>query len=107
MTTLGLAEPQNKFHSQHSRIYFVAEAFMEIFFVGDPTVFGNLQPANEVLDAMKEVIDEKNFNGYAPSVGFIEARQAVAEYSAHQAIKGREITAKDVWKAFLNNFKNN
>jgi aspartate/methionine/tyrosine aminotransferase len=64
--------------------------------IGDPTVFGNLQPAIEILDAMKEVIDEKNFNGYAPSVGFIEARQAVAEYSAHQVIKGREINAKDV-----------
>ena len=48
---------------------------------GDPTTFGNLQPANEILDAMKQVIDEKNFNGYAPSVGFIEAREAVAEYS--------------------------
>ena len=49
--------------------------------IGDPTTFGNLQPANEILDAMKKVIDEKNFNGYAPSVGFIEAREAVAEYS--------------------------
>lgn len=49
---------------------------------------------------MKEVIDEKNFNGYAPSVGFIEARQAVAEYSLHQVIKGREITAKDVRDRF-------
>jgi len=48
---------------------------------GDPTTFGNLQPANEILDAMKQVIDEKKFNGYAPSVGFIEAREAVAEYS--------------------------
>lgn len=63
--------------------------------IGDPTTFGNLQPAREILDAMKQVIDEKNFNGYAPSVGYIEAREAVAEYSAHQgAIK--EISAKDV-----------
>ena len=59
-------------------------------------MFGNLQPAEEILGAMKEVIDEKNFNGYAPSVGFIEARQAVAEYSSHQVIKGRQITANDV-----------
>jgi tyrosine aminotransferase len=51
------------------------------YFAGDPTTFGNLQPANEILDAMKRVIDEKNFNGYAPSVGFIEAREAVAQYS--------------------------
>lgn len=59
-------------------------------------MFGNLLPAQEIIDAMKEVIDEKNFNGYAPSVGYVEARQAVAEYSAHQVIKGREISAKDV-----------
>ncbi|KAL7011425.1 hypothetical protein ACKWTF_014259 [Chironomus riparius] len=63
--------------------------------IGDPTTFGNLQPANEILDAMKQVIDEKNFNGYAPSVGFIEAREAVAEYSAHQG-KIKEISGKDV-----------
>lgn len=44
---------------------------------------------------MKRVIDEKNFNGYAPSVGFIEAREAVAEYSAHQGVI-KEISAKDV-----------
>ncbi|KAG5684610.1 hypothetical protein PVAND_013835 [Polypedilum vanderplanki] len=63
--------------------------------IGDPTTFGNLLPANEILDAMKKVIDDKNFNGYAPSVGFIEAREAVAEYSAHQGVI-KEISAKDV-----------
>lgn len=37
------------------------------------------------------------YNGYAPSVGFIESRQAVAEYCQHQAYSERyEITAKDV-----------
>lgn len=75
---------------------FSIEDFFFVLSTGDPTVFGNLQPAQEIIDAMKEVIDEKNFNGYAPSVGYIEARQAVAEYSAHQVIKGREISAKDV-----------
>lgn len=86
--------------------------------LGDPTIFGNLQPATQILDAMKQVIDEKKFNGYAPSVGYVEAREAVAEYSgnnfvthkkrsktrdfffvvfktAHQGII-KEISAKDV-----------
>lgn len=64
-------------------------------FKGDPTTFGNLQPADEVLEAMKQVIDEGNFNGYGPSVGFIESRQAVADYSQHQAYYS-EVTANDV-----------
>lgn len=68
---------------------YISEFF---FFLGDPTTFGNLQPANEVLDAMKKVIDEGNYNGYGPAVGFIEAREAVAEYSRHQG----NISAKDV-----------
>lgn len=41
---------------------------------------------------MKQVVDEGNFNGYGPSVGFVEARQAVAEYSRHQG----NVSAKDV-----------
>lgn len=44
---------------------------------------------------MKQVIDEGNFNGYGPSVGFIESRQAVADYSQHQAFYS-EITPDDV-----------
>ena len=44
---------------------------------------------------MKQVIDEGNFNGYGPSVGFIESRQAVADYSQHQAYYS-EIKAADV-----------
>lgn len=41
---------------------------------------------------MKNVIDEGNYNGYGPSVGFIEAREAVAEYSQHQG----DVEANDV-----------
>lgn len=44
---------------------------------------------------MKEVIDDGNFNGYGPSVGFVESRQAVADYSQHQALRA-EITPNDV-----------
>ncbi|CRK96860.1 CLUMA_CG009926, isoform A [Clunio marinus] len=60
--------------------------------IGDPTTFGNLPPADQVLDAMKSVISDGSYNGYGPSVGFIEARQAVAEYSQHQG----DISASDV-----------
>jgi hypothetical protein len=31
--------------------------------LGDPTTFGNLQPADQVLEAMKDVIDQGNYNG--------------------------------------------
>lgn len=41
---------------------------------------------------MKQTIDEGNFNGYGPAVGFLESRQAVAEYSRHQG----DIEANDV-----------
>jgi len=60
--------------------------------IGDPTTFGNLPPADEVLEAMKQVIDGGRYNGYGPSVGFVESRQAVAEYSQHQG----KVSAKDV-----------
>lgn len=51
-----------------------------------------MQPADEVLDAVKQAIDSGNYNGYAPAVGFLESREAVAEYSQHQG----KISAKDV-----------
>lgn len=81
--------------------FFDCKYFFVALSTGDPTVFGNLPPAQEILDAMKEVLDENHFNGYAPSVGYTEARQAVADYSAHQVIKGRGITANDVRKLDL------
>uniref|UniRef100_A0A670IMY3 Tyrosine aminotransferase n=1 Tax=Podarcis muralis TaxID=64176 RepID=A0A670IMY3_PODMU len=37
--------------------------------IGDPTVFGNLPPDDEVIQAMKEALDSGQYNGYAPSVG--------------------------------------
>ncbi|CAO1417172.1 unnamed protein product [Diamesa hyperborea] len=60
--------------------------------IGDPTTFGNLQPAKEVTDAIKQVVDDGNYNGYGPSVGFLEAREAVAEYVQHQGpVKASDI----------------
>lgn len=60
--------------------------------IGDPTTFGNLKPAPQVIDAIRKVVKEGSKNGYGPSNGFPEARQAVAEYVAHQG----PVSANDV-----------
>ncbi|KAG7245318.1 hypothetical protein INR49_030873 [Caranx melampygus] len=48
--------------------------------IGDPTVFGNLPTDDAVLQAMKDAIDSQKYNGYAPSVGYLKSRQAVANF---------------------------
>ncbi|XP_077371646.1 tyrosine aminotransferase isoform X2 [Festucalex cinctus] len=48
--------------------------------LGDPTVFGNLPTDDAVLQAMKDAIDSHQYNGYAPSVGYLKSRQAVAKF---------------------------
>lgn len=37
--------------------------------LGDPTVFGNLLPPEEVLDAVHGSLQSQSYNGYAPSTG--------------------------------------
>ena len=36
---------------------------------GDPTVFGNLSPPCEAIEAVVESVRSTQFNGYAPSTG--------------------------------------
>ncbi|XP_013133980.1 PREDICTED: tyrosine aminotransferase [Papilio polytes] len=60
--------------------------------VGDPTTFGNLNPPEQVLQAVRESIELHTSRGYGPAKGHQEAREAVAEYSAHQG----NVTAEDV-----------
>ncbi|XP_017274502.1 tyrosine aminotransferase [Kryptolebias marmoratus] len=48
--------------------------------IGDPTVFGNLPTDDAVLQAIKDAIDSQKYNGYAPSVGYLKSRQAVANF---------------------------
>uniref|UniRef100_A0A8C9ZAT5 Tyrosine aminotransferase n=1 Tax=Sander lucioperca TaxID=283035 RepID=A0A8C9ZAT5_SANLU len=48
--------------------------------IGDPTVFGNMPTDIAVLQAMKDAIDCQKYNGYAPSVGYLKSRQAVANF---------------------------
>ncbi|XP_026326823.1 tyrosine aminotransferase-like isoform X2 [Hyposmocoma kahamanoa] len=60
--------------------------------VGDPTTFGNLNPPEQVLQSIRESIDWNKSRSYGPAVGHLDARQAVAEYSAHQG----NVAAEDV-----------
>uniref|UniRef100_A0A672ZSV6 Tyrosine aminotransferase n=1 Tax=Sphaeramia orbicularis TaxID=375764 RepID=A0A672ZSV6_9TELE len=48
--------------------------------IGDPTVFGNLPTDETVRQALKDAIDSEKYNGYAPSVGYLKSRQAVANF---------------------------
>merc|ERR1740137_245470 len=61
--------------------------------IGDPTVFKNLNPAPEVVQAIHDALDSGIHNGYGPSTGFLESRQAVAE---HISVPGGAVTADDV-----------
>ncbi|XP_021191290.3 tyrosine aminotransferase [Helicoverpa armigera] len=60
--------------------------------VGDPTAFGNLQPSENIIDAICDIAKQNDSRNYAPTIGHREARQAVAEYSAHQGM----VSADDV-----------
>ncbi|KAL4712813.1 hypothetical protein ACJJTC_011883 [Scirpophaga incertulas] len=60
--------------------------------VGDPTTFGNLNPPEQVIQAVRESVEWHTSRGYGSMVGHQEARQAVAEYSVHQG----PVTADDV-----------
>ncbi|XP_046991821.1 tyrosine aminotransferase [Schistocerca americana] len=61
--------------------------------IGDPTTFGNLRPAPEVVKALHDSIDSGSYHGYGPSVGHLEAREAVARYSSTEKV---HVEAKDV-----------
>ncbi|KAK4049761.1 hypothetical protein OIO90_005342 [Microbotryomycetes sp. JL221] len=48
--------------------------------LGDPSTFGNLPPPKEALDAIHASLDSGLANGYPASVGYADARQAIAQY---------------------------
>lgn len=61
--------------------------------IGDPTVFGNLRPCEEILQPLIDSVRSMDHNGYAPSTGFWEAREAVARYSMRE---DAPLSAEDV-----------
>ena len=48
--------------------------------IGDPTIFGNLNPSSNAITAITEALQSGKYNGYAPSSGYVESRQAIAEH---------------------------
>jgi DNA-binding transcriptional MocR family regulator len=61
--------------------------------IGDPTVFGNLKPAKEVVEAVHAALDSGKHNGYGPSTGSLAAKEAVAR---HVSVPGGEVCADDI-----------
>lgn len=61
--------------------------------VGDPTVYGNLKPAQECVDAVIQALNDGSFNGYSMAIGLEKSRNAVAEYLSFDGVK---IDPKDV-----------
>ena len=52
--------------------------------LGDPSIFGNLDPHPAVKEALKAVLDDRdvNISGYPHSAGLVKARSAIAEASS-------------------------
>ena len=48
--------------------------------IGDPTVFGNLKTHDIITKAMVQAVESGKYNGYGPSTGIFEAREAVAKF---------------------------
>ncbi|ESN98752.1 hypothetical protein HELRODRAFT_185032 [Helobdella robusta] len=62
--------------------------------IGDPTTFGNLPVCDEILQAVEKSLKCQLRNGYSPSMGYDDARDAVAKhYSTPTSI----LTAEDVF----------
>lgn len=57
--------------------------------IGDPTVFGNLKPCKEILDALSSANSSGKFYGYQTAAGMESAREAVAKY--HFSCTGNKV----------------
>lgn len=63
------------------------------WFVGDPTVYGNLQPPSVAVESTSTGVQGGKSNGYGPCAGSVEAREAVAEYLSFDGVSYQ---AKDI-----------
>ncbi|KAK2550460.1 Tyrosine aminotransferase [Acropora cervicornis] len=61
--------------------------------IGDPSVFGNLDPCNEMVDSVVNCIKKAKHNGYSPSTGYVKTREAIA---AEHSYPLSPLTYKDV-----------
>lgn len=62
--------------------------------IGDPTIFGNLKPCKEILDALNKANSSGRYYGYQTAAGMESAREAVANY--HYRNTGNIVKAQDV-----------
>lgn len=61
--------------------------------IGDPTIFGNLLPHENMLSAVEESLRSHKHNGYAPAVGELEARRAIART---MSVPDAPLTERDI-----------
>ncbi|RKO96546.1 Tyrosine/nicotianamine aminotransferase [Caulochytrium protostelioides] len=61
--------------------------------LGDPTVFGNLQPNDEIVAAVETALRSHAGDGYSPSAGYPEARAAIADFAR---VPSRPLAGDDV-----------
>lgn len=47
--------------------------------LGDPTIYGNLNPAPQVIEAMTASVSSLSHNGYPPAFGTEDARRSIAD----------------------------
>uniref|UniRef100_A0A0N4ZB32 Tyrosine aminotransferase n=1 Tax=Parastrongyloides trichosuri TaxID=131310 RepID=A0A0N4ZB32_PARTI len=51
--------------------------------LGDPTLIGNLPPPKSAIEGVQEALLSGKYDGYGPSVGFPQSRQAVVDAFNH------------------------
>ncbi|EDV29819.1 Tyrosine aminotransferase [Trichoplax sp. H2] len=61
--------------------------------IGDPTIFGNLQPPESAINAVTKATLTCANNGYSPSIGYKKTRDALAKFYSRS---GMEFTGNDV-----------
>ena len=61
--------------------------------IGDPTIFGNLLPHENMLTSIEKSLRSNKHNGYAPAVGEVAARQTIAR---HMSVPDAPLTEKDI-----------
>ncbi|CEP01204.1 Tyrosine aminotransferase [Plasmodiophora brassicae] len=61
--------------------------------IGDPSTFGNLPPSPVACESLRAVLDAGRHHGYPPSIGYADARAAVASW--HNTPES-PLTANDV-----------
>lgn len=67
---LGALIELNGNHDSYISFILVWETIFSLnTFLGDPSVFGNLDPCNEMVDSVVNCIKKAKHNGYSPSTG--------------------------------------